>query len=263
MLIDIGANLTHESFRPDIESVISRAKESHINQIIVTGSSLNSSSEAEKLTKEFDSLYSTAGIHPHHAEETNNEVMTKIEEITHLPKVVAIGETGLDFYRNYTPRDVQILSFEKHLELATRAELPMFLHERDAHKEFEEILSSHRSQLGKVVVHCFTGDKKALFKYLDLDCFIGITGWICDERRGKDLQKLVKEIPENRLMIETDAPYLMPRTLSPRPKNRRCEPIHLNEICRQIALHTGRSFDYWAKNTSDNARLFFSLPEKK
>ena len=111
MLIDIGANLTHESFRSDIESVISRAKESHINQIIVTGSSLNSSSEAEKLTKEFDSLYSTAGIHPHHAEETNNEVMAKIEEITYLPKVVAIGETGLDFYRNYTPSDVQILSF--------------------------------------------------------------------------------------------------------------------------------------------------------
>ena len=263
MLIDIGANLTHESFQSDIKSVILRAKESYINQIIVTGSSLNNSSEAEKLTKEFDSLYSTAGIHPHHAEETNNQIMEKIEEITRFPKVVAIGETGLDFYRNFTPADVQISSFEKHLELAEKSELPMFLHERDAHKKFEEILSSHRSQLGNVVVHCFTGDRKALFKYLDLDCFIGITGWICDERRGENLQKLVKEIPKNRLMIETDAPYLMPRTLSPRLKNRRCEPMHLNEICHQIALHTGKSFNYWAKNTSDNARLFFALPENK
>ena len=174
-----------------------------------------------------------------------------------------MGETGLDFFRDYTARKVQIFSFEKHIELAIKFQLPMFLHERDAHEVFYDVLQTSRDKLNKLVVHCFTGNRKALFKYLDLDCYIGVTGWICDERRGKDLQKLVAAIPSNRLMIETDAPYLLPRTLKTKPKNRRCEPMHLNEICEQVAMCTGKTKDFWALNTSRNAKSFFSLGKNK
>ena len=261
MLIDIGANLTHESFQSDIESVLARAKESNVDQIIVTGTSVLSSIKAQQLTQKHSSLYSTAGIHPHYAEETSERTITDLENILILPQVVAVGETGLDFFRDYTAKDVQIFSFEKHIELATRFKLPMFLHERDAHQTFYEILRTSRDKLDKLVVHCFTGNREALFKYLDLDCYIGITGWICDERRGQDLQKLVAAIPSDRLMIETDAPYLLPRTLKKKPKNRRCEPMHLNEICEQIAIRTGKTKGFWALTTTKNAKAFFSLGE--
>ena len=263
MLIDIGANLTHESFQRDIESVLTRAKESKVDQIIVTGTSVLSSIKAQQLAQKHDSLYSTAGIHPHYAEETSARTIAELEEILCLPKVVAVGETGLDFFRDYTAKDVQIFSFEKHIELATKFKLPMFLHERDAHQTFYDILRTSRDELNKLVVHCFTGNKEALFKYLDLDCYIGVTGWICDERRGKDLQNLVGTIPSDRLMIETDAPYLLPRTLKTKPKNRRCEPMHLSEICEQVAIRTGKTTDFWALNTTKNANTFFSLEKSK
>ena len=263
MLIDIGANLTHESFKCDIEPVLTRAKASNVDKIIVTGTSVHSSREAQQLTRRYNSLYCTAGIHPHHAEETCETAIADLEKILNLPRVVAVGETGLDFFRDYTAKKVQILSFEKHVELAIKFQLPMFLHERDAHEAFYDIIQTSRDKLSKLVVHCFTGTRKALFKYLDLDCYIGVTGWICDERRGKDLQKLVAAIPSNRLMIETDAPYLLPRTLKTKPKNRRCEPMHLNEICEQVAIRTGKTRDFWALNTTRNAKRFFSLGESK
>lgn len=263
MLIDIGANLTHESFKSDIESVLTRAKASKVDQIIVTGTSVLSSIKALRLSQKHNSLYSTAGIHPHYAEETSERTIADLEKILTLPEVVAVGETGLDFFRDYTAKGVQILSFEKHIELATRFKLPMFLHEREAHQTFYEILRTNRDNLDKLVVHCFTGNREALFRYLDLDCYIGITGWICDERRGKDLQKLVAAIPSDRLMIETDAPYLLPRTLKTKPKNRRCEPMHLNEICEEIATQTGKTKDFWAQNTTKNAKKFFSLGKSR
>ena len=263
MLIDIGANLTHESFKGDLKSVLTRAKDSNVEKIIVTGTSVHSSREAQQLTQKHDSLHSTAGIHPHYASETSETAIADLEKILNLPQVVAVGETGLEFFRDYTARKVQIFSFEKHIELAIKFQLPMFLHERDAHEVFYDVLQTSRDKLNKLVVHCFTGNRKALFKYLDLDCYIGVTGWICDERRGKDLQKLVAAIPSNRLMIETDAPYLLPRTLKTKPKNRRCEPMHLNEICEQVATCTGKTKDFWALNTSRNAKSFFSLGKNK
>ena len=263
MLIDIGANLTHESFKNDIESVLTRAKESNVDKIIVTGTNVQSSITAQQLTQRHDSLFSTAGIHPHYAEETCERAIADLEKILNLPQVVAVGETGLDFFRDYTAKKVQIFSFEKHIELAIKSQLPMFLHERDAHKTFYDILRTSRDKLNKLVVHCFTGSREALFKYLDLDCYIGVTGWICDERRGKDLQKLVAAIPSNRLMIETDAPYLLPRTLETKPKNRRCEPMHLNEICEEVAMRTGKTKEFWTLNTSRNAKSFFSLDKSK
>ena len=260
MLVDIGANLTHESFKDDIDLVLLSARKEEISHLVVTGASLTGSFEALSLAEAYpDLLYATAGIHPHHAEETNEEALTKLRILASNEKVKAIGETGLDFFRDLSPRDVQVQSFEAHIELAIETGLPMFLHERDAYPTFAEVLKKYRNQLGQVVVHCFTGERAAMHAYLDLDCSIGITGWICDERRGVHLLDLVKDIPDDRLMIETDSPYLMPRTIRPKPKTRRNEPKNLTYVCDTIAQCRGQSYAKVASLSSANAIKFFGL----
>jgi TatD DNase family protein len=260
MLVDIGANLTHDSFEIDRQKVLDRALEKGVAQLIVTGASITGSEDAVSLAKTNDNLFATVGIHPHHAEETNEHSMSRFEKLAENENVCAIGETGLDFFRDFSPRQVQISSFEKHIELAEKLKMPMFLHERESHPTFAEILESSRDALTDIVVHCFTGEKEALHAYLDLDCYIGITGWICDERRGRHLIELVKNIPLDRLMIETDAPYLLPRNIRPKPKSRRNEPQYLAEICHFIADILGISYEELARQTSINSRRFFNLP---
>ncbi len=260
MLIDIGANLTHDSFDEDREQVINKATDVGVAQLIVTGASIKSSEEALVLAESDERLFATVGIHPHHAEETSEASIARFRELTAHPKVKAVGETGLDFFRNLSPRDSQIASFNQHIELATHSQLPMFLHERDAYPTFADILKPERSRLSNIVVHCFTGEKEALHAYLDLDCYIGITGWICDERRGAHLIELIKDIPADRLLIETDSPYLLPRTIRPKPKTRRNEPYYLTVICQFIADILGRSYGEVASQTTANAQQFFGLP---
>ena len=213
-MIDIGANLTHESFNKDRSEVIQAAVESGVKTMIVTGSNMDCSRQAFELTQLFpEQLYSTVGIHPHHASDYTGETEDLILELIQHDKVVAIGETGLDYFRDISPREAQLFSFEQHIKLAIQTKMPLFLHQRDAHKDFYPIIKEYRDQLSNLVVHCFTDTKKALFDYIDLDCHIGITGWICDERRGVHLRELVTNVPANRLMIETDSPYLIPRDL--------------------------------------------------
>ncbi len=260
MLVDIGANLTHESFEHDFEDVLSRAQEAGVAQLVVTGASTMGSEQAWQLAEDYPQLFATCGIHPHHAEETSYTTIARFREIAAKDKVKAIGETGLDFFRDFSPRATQIASFEKHMELAADTGLPMFLHERDSYPTFAEVLGSYRDNLSRLVVHCFTGEKEALHAYLDLDCYIGITGWICDERRGEHLLELIGDIPIDRLMIETDAPYLMPRTIRPRPKTRRNEPMHLTAVCETVAACLEKPYDEVAEITTQNARTFFGLP---
>jgi TatD DNase family protein len=172
--------------------------------------------------------------------------------------VVAIGETGLDFNRNFSPPDRQIVSFEQHLELACRLKMPLFLHERDAHSTQLEILKPWESRVTGVI-HCFTGSLTALTNYLDMGFYVGITGWVCDERRGADLQSIIRHIPLDRLLVETDAPYLLPRTLRPRPKDGRNEPAFLPEVVQGIAAHTAYSYEEIARATTENAATLFGL----
>jgi len=260
-LIDIGANLTHESFEHDFDEVLQRAADVGVSQFIVTGASTKGSVQALEIANRQENLYATAGIHPHHAEESTKANLSTIADLITEERVVAVGETGLDFFRDLAPRDAQQRSFEAHIEIAAESKLPMFLHERDAYPRFAEIISTHRDAISDAVVHCFTGEKDALYRYLDLDCYIGITGWICDERRGEHLLKLVKDIPDHRLLIETDAPYLMPRTIRPKPKTRRNEPCYLTYVRDTVASCRDQSTDHVAMITSDNARRLFSLPD--
>lgn len=262
-LIDIGVNLTNASFKDDLDEVITRAFDAGIEQMIVTGTEAASSEAAQQLAANYSGqLFSTAGIHPHDAKTLSADTIDTIKSLTELTEVVAVGETGLDFNRNYSPPEDQIRSFEQHIELAIDTGLPMFLHERDAFNKQWEILKHYRDQLSDAVIHCFTGEKQQAFRYLDLDLYIGITGWICDERRGAHLHDFVNDIPIDRLLIETDAPYLMPR-VKPAPKlksKRRNEPCTLPLVLNTIAEHHSLTASQLAWHTTDNARRLFRLP---
>ena len=260
-MIDVGANLAHHSFADDLEQVLNRAVESGVEQIIVTGSCEASSLAALELARSNPGfLYATAGMHPHHASDCTAASLATFQELAGAAEVKAIGETGLDFFRDVSPRAAQEKAFEAHLELAIALDLPVFLHERDAYPRFAEILAAYRDRLRDVVVHCFTGSQEALFSYLDLDCYIGITGWICDERRGTHLLPLVKEIPANRLLIETDAPYLLPRSIDKKPKKHRNEPCFLTYVRDAVATACHKPAAQVEDETSINAKRFFRLP---
>ncbi|KAF1008172.1 MAG: 3'-5' ssDNA/RNA exonuclease TatD [Luteibacter sp.] len=259
-LIDIGANLTHDSFRPDLDDVLARASAHGVGRMVVTGASREGSEHALALARAHGGrLYATAGVHPHHAIEYDDHTHDLLRHLAQEPEVRAVGETGLDYNRNYSPRDVQREVFERQLAIAVEVGKPLFLHQRDAHHDFIAILRKYRDRVPAAVVHCFTDTEEALRDYLDLDCHIGITGWICDERRGAHLRELVKLIPANRLMIETDAPYLLPRTLRPMPKDRRNEPMYLAHIRDEVARDRGESIAELTASTARVSEAFFGL----
>ena len=261
-LIDIGANLGHKSFQHDLDTVLDEARSAAIEHIIVTGTDLDSVARAMQLAQTYPGyLTMTAGFHPHVASEFDEQASQAIRQYLADPRVVAVGETGLDFNRNYSPREQQEQAFNRHLELAAECNKPVFLHQRDAHDSFYAILKSCRSQLAGGVVHCFTDTREALYHYLDLDMYIGITGWICDERRGRELQGLIADVPADRLLLETDAPYLLPRSLKPAPQSRRNEPKYLLEVLAMVARCSGRSAENIARETSANARRLFGLKD--
>lgn len=259
-LIDIGANLTHDSFDRDRDEVVERATAAGLTRIIVTGTSVTDSQHAAALARRYpDTLYATAGVHPHHAKTFDVNSANQLAALAAQPQVVAIGETGLDFFRNYSTPAEQIYAFEAQLGLAARLELPVFLHQRDAHDRFMEILQPARAELLGGVAHCFTGDADELAEYLALDLYIGITGWICDERRGQHLKGLVSHIPLERLLLETDAPYLLPRDLAVKPRGRRNEPALLAHILDVVAKCLDLTPGELAHATSANAERLFRL----
>ncbi|MES0873559.1 TatD family hydrolase [Sinimarinibacterium thermocellulolyticum] len=259
-LIDIGANLAHDSFDADRDAVLERAAAAGVVQIVVTGSSFDSNAAALELARAHPGrLYATAGLHPHHARDWDARIAEQLREHSAQPQVVALGECGLDYFRDYSPREVQRRVFAAQLDIAAQAQRPLFLHQRDAHSDFLAMLREYRAQLGAVVVHCFTDTQAALEDYLALDCHIGITGWICDERRGKHLVDAVRIIPDERLMVETDAPYLLPRT-APKTSHRRNEPAHLVWVVRALAAARGVTETALAAATTRTARAFFGLP---
>ena len=263
MLIDIGANLTHDSFDADRDAVIARATEAGVAQFVLTGSSEQGSRDALELAENYPHLmFSTAGVHPHHASEYSDTVEATLLKLLGNPRVVAVGECGLDFFRNFSPVEAQRDAFRRQLDMAERTGKPLFLHQRDAHDDFMNILAPRMPGLPRGVAHCFTGDAAMLDDYLELGLSIGITGWICDERRGAHLRELIPKIPPDRLMIETDAPYLLPRTLRPKPKSRRNEPAYLTEVLRVVAEAAGKSTDDIATITSRNATDFFALTSR-
>ncbi|TAM12359.1 MAG: hydrolase TatD [Nevskiaceae bacterium] len=259
--IDIGANLAHDSFDADRGAVLERAWAAGLAAILVTGSDAASNDRAAELARALPGrLFATAGLHPHHAAAWDETLAAQIATLSTREEVVAVGECGLDYFRDLSPRDAQRRAFVAQLGLAVQANKPVFLHQRDAHEDFHAILRDYRKALAGCVVHCFTDTAAALDDYLALDCHVGITGWVCDERRGLDLRELVKRIPADRLLIETDAPYLLPRTMQPLPPSRRNEPAFLPWVLRAIAAARGEDAEILAVQTTANARRLFGLP---
>jgi TatD DNase family protein len=257
-LIDIGINLMNRAFDKDREQVVRDAEEAGVSPLIITGSSGESSRRAADYAARFPGrLYATAGVHPHEAGRSGPETLAILAELARRKELVAIGECGLDYNRDFSPRPVQREWFAGQLDLAVELAMPLFLHERDAFDDFYALLRERRNSLPNFVVHCFTGGQRELDAYLELGAFIGVTGWICDERRGRDLQAIVKNIPPDRLMLETDAPYLIPRSLP--GKKSRNEPKFLPHIAETVAACLGKAPEQLAGETLANTRRFFGI----
>lgn len=257
-LVDIGINLAHKSYHSDRAAVIERARQAGVRRMGITGTSIESTRAAIELSKAHpDVMFATAGIHPHDASAASPEALKELAALASAPEVKSMGECGLDFDRDFSPRPAQEAAFEAQLELAASNRLPVFLHERAAHERFLSILRKHRPRLSRAVVHCFTGTPAELEAYLALDLHIGITGWICDDRRGKGLRSLIARIPADRLMIETDGPYLTPpAAMAP---GRRNEPAFLRFVLEEVARSAGRPAEQVAAETTRTAEQFFSL----
>jgi TatD DNase family protein len=260
-LVDIGLNLTHDSFDHDRDEVVAHAHAAGVRHMVVTGSSLTSTRAAIALVQSDPATFrATAGVHPHHAGDLREHDLPALRELLSAPEVGAAGECGLDYYRNYSTHEEQERAFRWQLELAVESGKPVFLHQRDGHDAFVAILRDYLPRLTGGVAHCFTGDGRELRDYLDLGLYVGITGWICDERRGLHLRDLVRQIPLDRLMVETDAPYLLPRDLNPKPAHRRNEPKYLPHIVKTVAACRGETYDSVAAATTRNALQFFRFP---
>lgn len=256
-MIDIGANLTDKAFRNDLEQVVERALANGIEKVLVTGTTVEESVKAKSLVKNYpDALAFTAGVHPHHADTFSDRTLLELEKII-ASKPVAIGETGLDFYRDISSRDNQRRAFQAQLEFASSCQLPVFIHDRESNGEVGRFIERHATT--QVVVHCFTGTEEVLSDYLNLGCYIGITGWVCDERRGSSVAELVPLIPDSRLLIETDAPYLLPRNMNTKPRNRRNEPMYLKYVLEKVAALRRQSVELVDELTTNNAKRLFGL----
>jgi TatD DNase family protein len=268
-LADIGVNLTHRSFDRDREAVIARAEEAGVSPLVITGTSVAASREAADYAGSFAALpdgtrrlYATAGVHPHDAKTCGEGTIAALRELAGRETVIAVGECGLDYDRDFSPRPVQRYWFEKQIELAVELGMPLFLHERSAFDDFISMLKRYAGSVKNFVVHCFTGGRRELESYLSLGAYIGITGWFCDERRGTHLRDLAGEIPAGRLLVETDAPFLVPRDL-PRGagaesgRGSRNEPRNLPHIVRAIAAKTGKDPERLAAETFAATRQFF------
>jgi len=259
-LTDIGLNLTHDSFDADRDDVIQRAEAAGVARFIITGSTVTHSARALELAQaQPGKFFATAGIHPHYAKDFDQHSGDALRNLLKNPEVVAVGECGLDFFRDISPRAEQETAFAAQLDLAIETELPVFLHQRVAHERFVGLLKPVRGRLAGGVAHCFTGGIDELRPLLDMDLYIGITGWLCDERRGNDLRAAVAEIPLDRLLIETDAPYLLPRDLAEKPRTRRNEPSYLPHILSRVAAALEEPVERVAEATRRNTERLFRL----
>ncbi|MEZ4376357.1 MAG: TatD family hydrolase [Polyangiaceae bacterium] len=270
-LVDIGTNLTNKRFKADRRAMLERAHAAGVTRIVATGVSVQGSRDAVTLAEDLaaeapqsrplPAVFATAGIHPHHGAECDSLALATLRELHASPRCVAVGECGLDYNRNFSPPKAQRSAFAAQLSLAAELQKPVFLHEREAHADFVSILKDYRAALVGGVVHCFTSDRAALESYLELDLHIGITGWIADERRGQHLIELVRQIPADRLMIETDAPYILPRNMPSelQPKDRRNEAAFLPYVLRAVAAARAEPDFEVARCTTQTACKLFGL----
>ena len=256
-LFDIACNFTSERFDSDLDDVISSAINNNVDKFLVVSAELDDTKKIQEIKHKYpENCLITLGVHPHHAKTFNDKSSMIMDTYIKDINPNSIGETGLDFFRNISSYDEQIYAFNEQIKLAIKFNKPLFLHQRESHEDFIKVLKNYTVDLPPCVVHCFTGTQDELDAYLELDFFIGLTGWICDERRNKDLRSSIKNIPLDKLMIETDCPYLIPRNL--KTKSNRNEPKHLPHIANEISLLMDIPSDEIISRTYNNSIRFFN-----
>ena len=264
-LVDIGANLLNGQFRDDLDAVLARARGAGLGHMMVTATNVADSAAAIDLCRSHADLSCTVGVHPHAAAKTlaeGGDWVARVRALAGQEPVCAIGEAGLDFYRNFSPPADQHAVFDAQILLAAELGLPLFVHDRDSGGAVYDALIKHAGQLNGVVIHCFTGDEADLRRYLAAGFHIGVTGWVCDRRRGQRLRGLIPQIPIDRLLIETDAPFLLPHgAASPTADKRRNEPCLLPFIAGAIAELLDMPASELARQTAANAKRLFGLSE--
>ena len=253
---DIGVNLTDK--RLSDPAILDRAQVAGVTHMAITGTSIEESRQAIELARLHPGvLCCTAGIHPHYAKDAAPDYLDQLRALALQPEVVAIGECGLDFNRNFSPPDTQLQVFESQLALAAELNMPVFLHERDAFDEQLVLLKRYRDRIPGGVAHCFTGNAEQMKAYLALDLHIGITGWLCDQKRGNALRDAVPQLPLDKVLLETDAPYLMPKTLKTGSRNN--EPANLPHIGQSLADLMGLDVDTLKSSSYLNSLKLFGL----
>lgn len=262
--IDIGINLTNKQFQNDIDDVVQDALDADVSQMILTGTSVRNSEESAKIARQYPGvLYATAGIHPHDAKSFDAQSISKLKNLLQQKHVVSVGECGLDFDRDFSPRNKQEECYRAQLELAIEVQKPLFLHERAAFTRFMDITKDYLPKLPKGVVHCFTGSLQEAKTYLDNGFYLGFTGAISDAKRFSHLKEVIQYVPLDRMMIETDAPFMLPKnvpnSLLKKYQERRCEPSFLPYVAGTIAQFKGIALDKIAEETTRNAKVFFNI----
>lgn len=275
-MIDIGANLSRFD-EHELKKLLIRADSAGISKIIATGTSLDSTYTVQKIADTHTEVYFSAGCHPHAARHWQTIDLETMDRFFRNPKCVFAGETGLDYHRMISTKEEQIYAFTKQIELAIQYNLPLFLHERRAHKDFLDILDSYKDKLPPVIVHCFTGDVKEVAEYVSRGYWLGITGWLCDANRNHQLAEAVSSIPDSKLLVETDTPYLAPKgewlkhlaypLTSANGKHAQNEPFALPAVIAALAHYRGQTFEHILEHTTKNANMFIerrlnlSMPE--
>ena len=260
LLADSCFNITHESFMNDLDEIMHRATTHKVNYFFSPASKESEIKDLLQYCKSYeDKVFCSIGIHPHHASELKPDTIANLKPYLNSKYVRSIGEVGLDYFRNFQSPQIQIKCFETFVELAIEENYPLFLHHRDAFNDFYPIVKNSINKLPQSIVHCFTGNKNELKNFLDLGLFIGITGWLCDPKRGQELREIIKYIPLDRLLLETDAPYLIPKDLEPKPKNHRNEPMFLEHILSVVSTIIKKDKMIVANQTTNNFKKLFRL----
>ncbi|MCB5161926.1 TatD family hydrolase [Marinomonas algarum] len=256
-MIDIGVNINHKIFLEDVQGTLDAMSREGVHGMICIASDFEESQQAQALSQAYPTVWNTLGCHPHQAKTWQTQSQEEYHQLIQHARPVAVGETGLDFNRNYSSPEAQRIAFYQQIELAEQHALPLYLHERDAHQEMINTLKKHPALAQSSVIHCFTGSRAELEAYLSLGLSIGITGWVCDERRGEELQKAIPHIPLDRLLLETDAPYLLPRTIRPRPKKN--HPKYLPHVAAEVARLKNISIEALDTATTTNTQRIFGI----
>ena len=253
MAIDTHAHLEMEAFDDDREAVLARAAEAGLTAIVTVGTTLPDCEKAVALTRLYKPVYAAVGIHPHEVKDIDAATYDALRVLAQQEKVVAIGEIGLDFFYDLSPREVQLRRFQEQLNLAEELDLPVIIHDREAHPEILEILRPRKGRL-RGVLHCFSGDWTMACECLDLGFHLSVAGPVT-YRKADQLRAVAREMPLERLLIETDAPYLAPQPY----RGKRNEPAYVVETARTLAEIRGIPVDELERQTTANARRLFSI----